>query len=173
MLKLLLTLAFVLMLALAASLHIGLRTYSPAVVLDALLGGQSTDAIIISTLRVPRALIGICAGAALGLSGFLMQATTRNPLAEPGLLGVNAGAAFAVVLGVTIFGTPGLAGIGAFALAGGLAGTTTVFAIVSAAGRAAGPATTLLAGVTIAAVLSSLTQVMLLIDETALETMLF
>nr|WP_249219257.1 iron ABC transporter permease [Loktanella sp. SALINAS62] len=159
--------------AIGASLHIGLRTYSPAVVLEALQGGESTDAIIIATLRIPRTLIGICAGAAFGVSGFLMQAATRNPLAEPGLLGINAGAAFAVVLGFSLFGTLGLGGIGALALAGGLTGTLLVFAIVSAAGRTAGPATTLLAGVTMAAMLSSLTQVMLLVDETALETMLF
>ncbi len=171
-------LTFGLVLAALASLHLGLRTYPPALVLDALRGwgidgGSGTDAIIIVTLRVPRTLVAICAGAALGLSGFLMQAATRNPLAEPGLLGINAGAAFAVVIGITFLGALGLGGIGALALAGGLAATALVFGIVTAAGRAAGPATTLLAGVTVAATLASLTQVLLLVDETALETMLF
>jgi iron complex transport system permease protein len=173
MIKLLSLLTLGLMLAVAASLHIGLNLYAPATVLEALRGGAGTEAIIITALRLPRTLVALCAGAALGLSGFLMQATTRNPLAEPGLLGINAGAAFAVVLGLTLLGELGLAGIGGLALVGGLAGTAVVFGIVMAAGRAAGPATTLLAGVTVAALLASFTQVLLLIDETALETMLF
>jgi iron complex transport system permease protein len=171
--RLLLILTLFLLLAAMASLHLGLRVYPPAVVLEALRGGGGTDTMIVATLRVPRTLVAICAGAALGLSGFLMQAATRNPLAEPGLLGINAGAAFAVVLGITVLGTLGLGGIGALALVGGLAATALVFGIVTAAGRAAGPATTLLAGVTVAAMLASLTQVLLLVDETALETMLF
>ncbi|MGP1354938.1 FecCD family ABC transporter permease [Roseicyclus sp.] len=173
MIRLLSILTLLLLLAAVASLHLGLRIYRPEVVLDALRGSGGTDAMIVATLRVPRTLVAICAGAALGLSGFLMQAATRNPLAEPGLLGINAGAAFAVVLGITLPGTPGLGGIGALALVGGLAATALVFGIVTAAGRAAGPATTLLAGVTVAAMLASLTQVLLLVDETALETMLF
>lgn len=173
MTKLLSMLTLLLLCACLASLHVGLRVYSPAVVLDGLRGGAGTDAMIVASLRLPRTLVAVCAGAALGLSGFLMQAATRNPLAEPGLLGINAGAAFAVVLGISFLGTLGLGGIGALALLGGCAGTALVFGIVMAAGRAAGPATTLLAGVTVAAMLGSLTQVLLLVDETALETMLF
>lgn len=166
-------LVLVLGLAIGASLHLGLNLYSPAKVLAALGGAEGTDAIIIRTLRIPRTLVAICAGAALGLSGFLVQSATRNPLAEPGLLGINAGAAFCVVLGVTFWGTVGLAAMGALALAGGLSTTGFLFAVVAAAGRTAGPGTTLLAGVTLAAMLASLTQVLLLVDETALETMLF
>jgi iron complex transport system permease protein len=166
-------LVLVLGLAIGASLHLGLNLYSPATVLAALGGAEGTDAIIIRTLRIPRTMVAICAGAALGLSGFLVQSATRNPLAEPGLLGINAGAAFCVVLGVTLWGTVGLAAMGALALAGGLATTGVLFGIVAAAGRTAGPGTTLLAGVTLAAMLASLTQVLLLVDETALETMLF
>lgn len=173
MIRLLSILTVLLLIAALVSLHLGLRIYRPEVVLDALRGGGGTDAMIVATLRVPRTLVAICAGAALGLSGFLMQAATRNPLAEPGLLGINAGAAFAVVLGITLLGTLGLGGIGTLALVGGLAATALVFGIVTAAGRAAGPATTLLAGVTVAAMLASLTQVLLIVDETALETMLF
>ncbi|EAQ13294.1 iron complex transport system permease protein [Maritimibacter alkaliphilus HTCC2654] len=166
-------LVLVLGLAIGASLHLGLNLYSPAKVLAALGGAEGTDAIIIRTLRILRTLVAICAGAALGLSGFLVQSATRNPLAEPGLLGINAGAAFCVVLGVTSWGTVGLAAMGALALAGGLSTTGFLFAVVAAAGRTAGPGTTLLAGVTLAAMLASLTQVLLLVDETALETMLF
>jgi iron complex transport system permease protein len=102
-----------------------------------------------------------------------MQRATRNPLAEPGLLGVNAGAAFAVTLGITAFGAASLVEIGLLAVLGALAATAAVFGIALAAGRAAGPATTLLAGVTVAGMLASFTQLMLLVDETALETLLF
>jgi iron complex transport system permease protein len=156
-----------------ASLHVGLRLYDPATVLAALRGSTGPDALIIASLRVPRTLVGAVAGAALGLSGLLMQRATRNPLAEPGLLGVNAGAAFAVTLGITAFGAASLAEIGLLAVLGALAATAAVFGIAVAAGRAAGPATLLLAGVTVAGMLASLTQLMLLVDETALETLLF
>lgn len=156
-----------------ASLHVGLRLYDPATVLAALRGSTGPDALIIASLRVPRTLVGVVAGAALGLSGLLMQRATRNPLAEPGLLGVNAGAAFAVTLGITAFGAASLAQIGLLAILGALAATAAVFGIAVAAGRAAGPATLLLAGVTVAGMLASLTQLMLLVDETALETLLF
>jgi iron complex transport system permease protein len=166
-------LVLVLGLAMVASLHLGLRLYDPATVLAALRGGTEPDALIISTLRVPRTLVAVVAGAALGLSGLLMQRATRNPLAEPGLLGVNAGAAFAVTLGITAFGVASLVQIGLLAVTGALAATAAVFGIALAAGRAAGPATTLLAGVTVAGMLASLTQLMLLVDETALETLLF
>jgi iron complex transport system permease protein len=160
-------------LAMAASLHIGLSLYSPATVLAALRGGTDPDALIIATLRLPRTLVAVVAGAALGLSGLLMQQATRNPLAEPGLLGVNAGAAFAVTLGITAFGAASLVQIGGLAVLGALAATATVFGIALAAGHAAGPATMLLVGVTVAGILASLTQLMLLVDETALETLLF
>jgi iron complex transport system permease protein len=156
-----------------ASLHVGLRLYDPATVLAALRGSTGPDALIIASLRVPRTLVGAAAGAALGLSGLLMQRATRNPLAEPGLLGVNAGAAFAVTLGITAFGAASLAQIGLLAILGAVAATAAVFGIAVAAGRAAGPATLLLAGVTVAGMLASLTQLMLLVDETALETLLF
>jgi iron complex transport system permease protein len=156
-----------------ASLHMGLHVYDPATVLAALQGAGGNDALIVTSLRLPRTLIGAVAGAALGLSGLLMQRVTRNPLAEPGLLGVNAGAAFAVTVSITLLGAGGLLEIGVFALAGALLATAGVFGIALAAGRADGPVTTLLAGVTVAAMLASLTQVLLLMDETALETMLF
>lgn len=54
--------------------------------------------------RLPRTLAGLLAGVALGLAGALMQTLTRNPLADPGLLGVNSGASFAIVLGAALFG---------------------------------------------------------------------
>lgn len=157
----------------AASLHLGLRFYDPATVFGAFRDTGGEDALIVTTLRLPRTLVGAVAGACFALSGMLIQAVTRNPLAEPGLLGVNAGAAFAVTLGITLIGAASLWQIGLLALFGACATTGLVFGIALSAGRAGETATTLLAGVTIAAMLSSLTQVLLLVDETALETLLF
>jgi iron complex transport system permease protein len=93
--RLLLLLAFALLAAMViVSLLIGARTVAPAVVIDALLRPDMSlaDHSVILTQRVPRTVIGVMAGAALALAGTLMQGLTRNPLADPGLLGVNAGA---------------------------------------------------------------------------------
>ena len=64
----------------------------------------SQDGIVVHDLRIPRTMLGLLVGAALGVAGALMQALTRNPLADPGLLGINAGAATAIVLGVALLG---------------------------------------------------------------------
>ncbi len=60
---------------------------------------------VIREMRVPRTLLGLTAGAALGLSGAILQGVTRNPLADPGIMGINAGAAASIVVGITLFGT--------------------------------------------------------------------
>ena len=84
----------------AASLAIGSRGVPLAEVVGALTGNDGSDAhAIVRELRVPRTELGLLVGAALGGAGALMQGVTRNPLADPGILGINAGAAFAVVLG--------------------------------------------------------------------------
>lgn len=88
------------------SLTIGARPIPYAEVWNALTAYDPNNDlhVIVQALRVPRTLLALLAGAALGLAGALMQAVTRNPLAEPGLLGINAGAAVAVLLGVNMFG---------------------------------------------------------------------
>ena len=79
------------------------------------------DDIVVRSLRAPRTLLGVLAGGALGLAGALIQGHTRNPLADPGLLGVNNGAAFFVVIGIYAFGVTNLYGYVWFAFAGALA----------------------------------------------------
>ena len=87
------------------SLAIGSKNLSLDEVWNGLLAANgSRESIIVWQLRIPRTLLAIVAGAALAVSGVLMQALTRNPLAEPGLLGVNAGAAFSVVIAISAFG---------------------------------------------------------------------
>lgn len=156
-----------------ASLHLGLRPISPSDVWSALNGSESIEALVVAQLRVPRTLIAAAAGASLALSGVFMQAATRNPLAEPGILGVNAGAAFAVTLGSTVSGVGSLWHIGALAASGAVASTAIVFGLALSIDRTAGSATVLLAGVTVAALFAAMTQMLLLIDEAALETLLF
>lgn len=160
--------------AMVLSLHIGLRNYDPATVWAALTASDgSADHIIISSLRLPRTLCAAVVGAALGIAGLLMQVTLRNPLAEPGLLGINAGAAFAVVFALTIFGVSSLFGLSLIAILGAALSMVAVFAIVTAAGGGLTPISLMLAGVTFAALLASLTQVLIITDEAAMEALLF
>lgn len=97
------TLAMVVLLA-AASLAIGTRDVTWADVLAALRGHVDGFGAAAVAMRMPRTLLALFAGAALGLAGAVMQGVTRNPLADPGILGVNTGAALAVVIGVAWFG---------------------------------------------------------------------
>src|SRR5262245_66417454 len=99
-----------------ASLAIGSRAISPGDVLRAFTAYDGSDAhAAVRDLRVPRTELGLLVGAALGAAGALMQGTTRNPLAEPGILGVNAGAAFAVVLAISLLGVTSVSAYAAFA----------------------------------------------------------
>jgi iron complex transport system permease protein len=88
------------------SITVGSRDIALADILRALRAPDLGDDrhLVVSLLRLPRTVVAILAGMALGVAGALMQAVTRNPLAEPGLLGVNAGAALAVLIGMTAFG---------------------------------------------------------------------
>lgn len=125
---------------------------------------DSEASIIIWTLRVPRTLIGVMAGIAFGVAGALIQAITRNPLADPGILGVNAGAGFAVTLGVGIFGLTGITGYIWFAFIGAVAATVLVYLIGSSGRGSASPVTLVLAGVALAAVLGGFSTFLTLID---------
>ena len=114
--------AVLLLAALVASLVVGSRGVPPAAVLEALLHGPAsptdTDAVIVLDQRLPRTLLGLAVGIALGAAGALMQALTRNPLADPGVLGINWGASAAIVGGIVLFGITTLDGYVWFSLAG-------------------------------------------------------
>ncbi|SFZ85683.1 iron complex transport system permease protein [Devosia enhydra] len=156
------------------SLHLGVRQNSPAEVWAALFGGgDDTASLVIATLRVPRTLIAPVVGAGLGLAGLLLQSVSRNPLASPDLLGINAGAALAVVIAVAVFDVAGLLPLAAIAALGALGTTALVFALALAAGGAMSSVNTLLAGVTLAGFFAAGTQIVLVVDETAMETLIF
>jgi iron complex transport system permease protein len=133
----------------------------------------SADAVIIHSVRMPRTLLAVLVGAALGLSGTLMQALTRNPLAEPGLLGISAGAAFAIVFSITVLGVSSLYGYIWFAFAGALAATVVVYFLGTRGRSGSSPVKLALAGAAVTALLGSFTSAMVLSDPVALNRFRF
>ncbi|WP_395243662.1 FecCD family ABC transporter permease [Agromyces sp. MMS24-K17] len=124
----------VLAIAIAASLALGVRQLDPAAVWQALVAPVPGDRAheIVLELRVPRTLIGLLAGVAFALSGALIQGVTRNPIADPGLLGLNSGASLAVVLSIQVLGISSPIGYVWFAFGGAAVAAALVFAIGSA-----------------------------------------
>ncbi|WP_345473972.1 iron chelate uptake ABC transporter family permease subunit [Glutamicibacter ectropisis] len=125
---------------------------------------NSEEVQVIRQLRIPRTVLGVLAGIALGVAGALIQALTRNPLADPGILGVNAGAQFALVTASFFLGSLSVIASIWWALAGALVATLAVYGLsLSRNGRSAEPATLVLAGVAFGAVLSGVTTALVLI----------
>ena len=150
-------LLILLIVAMALSMLVGAKTVPASVIVDALTGTcQSADCTIIRDARLPRTLAGLLAGGALGLAGALMQTLTRNPLADPGLLGVNAGASFAIVLGAALFGAASPVEQLALAFGGALIASLIVAFTGSQGGGQLSPVRLTLAGVALAAVLEGL-----------------
>ncbi|WP_247194871.1 FecCD family ABC transporter permease [Streptomyces scabiei] len=133
--------------------------------------GDAPDArvdTVIWSVRLPRTALGLATGAALGLSGALMQALTRNPLADPGILGVSAGAAFAVVLSVGVLGISSLYGYIWFAFGGAFAASVLVYLLGGLGRSGSTPVKLALAGVAVTSLLFSLTSAIALTDPDAL-----
>ncbi|KAF4406444.1 MULTISPECIES: FecCD family ABC transporter permease [Streptomyces] len=118
--------------------------------------------LAVMDVRLPRTLAGILVGAALGAAGCLLQAVTRNPLAETGLLGVNSGAALGVVVGLTYFGTDSAYGILLWALAGGVLASGVVLLLAASGRAAASPLRLVLAGSALGATFHGMTSYVLL-----------
>lgn len=161
-----------LLLTLTVSLAVGARATDLTTVLGALLGTldpDSVDAVVVRDLRVPRTVIGVLAGAALGVAGAVMQGITRNPIADPGLLGVTAGASFAVVVGIALAGVTTILPLAGFALAGALAASLLIAAVASSTRSTTSPAVLVVAGAAVTAGLTSLTTLILLGDPATLD----
>lgn len=133
----------------------------------------SSNAVIIRELRVPRTVLGLTVGVALGVSGALIQAMTRNPLADPGILGVNAGAAFLVAIAVGVLGFSGIWSYIWFAFLGAILATVAVYTLGSMGRAGATPIRLTLAGIALAALLGGITSGMLLLDPDAFDKMRF
>jgi len=131
--------------------------------------GSSTDDAIVWGSRIPRTAIGAAVGAALGIAGLLMQGHTRNPLADPGLFGVSAGAGLAVVIGVYVFGITNTGVTVWFALAGAVVASVVVFSVTIAGSGTASPVPLALAGAAVSALLGALTSFLVLTDRDSLD----
>ncbi|QAY74500.1 iron ABC transporter permease [Agromyces protaetiae] len=153
-----------LLVVIAASLALGVRSMDPLEVWRALTApdAANADQQVVLQLRVPRTVIGLAAGVALGLAGTLIQGVTRNPIADPGLLGVNAGASLAVVLSISFLGVTAPIGFIWFAFAGAAAAALIVFWI--GYGR---PVRLALVGAAVTAFLTPLITLVLLRDTDA------
>jgi iron complex transport system permease protein len=156
-------------LSVVASLAIGSRQVPFGEVMAAFTAYDGSDAhAIVRDLRVPRTELGLLVGAALGAAGALMQGATRNALAEPGIMGINAGAALAVVVAIKWLGVGSVAAWAGFALVGAGATAVAVLAL-GATGRNAGAVSLALAGSVLAALLISLTSAVLVFDAQTLD----
>ena len=153
-----------------ASLAWGTREVPFGTVVDALLrpvpGDQ--DHIVVREQRVARTLVGLLGGAALGLAGALVQGLTRNPLADPGLLGINSGSSLAVIVAISVFGIASPAGFVWFAFAGAAVAATLVYAVASLGGDGPTPVKLALVGAAFTAGGTSLITLVLISDYTVL-----
>lgn len=165
---------FFLLVAVFLSLMIGAKPLSFSVVWEALFfSTDSYDHTIVQDTRLPRTLIALVVGPAFGLAGALIQVLTRNPLADPGILGVNAGAAFAVAIGIGVFSVTTMSSYIWFALGGALLATIAVYLISGGAGKKTPtPVQITLAGVAIGAALSGITTSLTLMNSDAFSRML-
>ncbi|MEY9873050.1 iron complex transport system permease protein [Streptacidiphilus sp. MAP12-33] len=156
---------------LVLSLALGAKPLSPGAVWQGLTDPAAPGYDVVHGMRLPRTLLGLLAGAALGLAGGVMRALTRNPLADPGLLGVNAGASAAVVTASAFLGLSGFGGAVWFAFAGAAVVAVLVHAV--GGGRAATPTRLVLAGTAVNAALYSYVSAVELLDTDALDRMRF
>lgn len=171
------TLVLMLGVVLLASIAVGARPLTFAEIGAAVLPpydvvAADTD-IIVRSLRLPRALLGLCAGAALGIAGALIQGHTRNPLADPGILGVSAGAACAVVLAIFGLGIATPLGYVWFAMLGAFVASALVFGLSAIGAGKLSPLTLVLGGSAIGAFLSSVTSAVVLLDQNTLDSYRF
>ncbi|HEY9315118.1 FecCD family ABC transporter permease [Williamsia sp.] len=162
----------VLALACLLSIAIGAKDIPLGTVWDALWTyDNSNDHIIIRDLRIPRTVLGLIVGMALGIGGAVIQAMTRNPLADPGILGINQGAAFAVALAVGILGVGGIWAYIWFAFAGTVVAMIVVYALGSVGRGGATPIRLTLSGVAVGAFLTGITTGLILVDPRAFDQM--
>ncbi|MFD3614238.1 FecCD family ABC transporter permease [Streptomyces sp. NPDC058676] len=156
------------------SLAVGTRAVPLSAVFDALLhGGGSPDALVVRSLRVPRTEVGLTAGAALGVAGAALQAVTRNPLADPGILGLSQGAAAGVVLAIGFGLANGFGGYVWYAFAGAVVAACLVYAVAARGREGASPVKLALAGTALSAMTAGATTVVLTSSSATLDQFRF
>ena len=157
------------------SIALGSRSMSLATVWAALtdFDASSASETVVREMRVPRTLLAVTAGAALGLSGAVLQGVTRNPLADPGIMGINAGAAAFMVVGIMVLGAQQLSSYIWLAFAGAGVSTVVVFGIASFGREGATPVKLALAGAAVTAGLTSVTSAIVMTNVEALNELRF
>ncbi|KKB11943.1 ABC transporter permease [Devosia geojensis] len=166
-------LAVVLVVVMAMSLTLGYRIYSLDQVYRALFAFDGTDtSVIIANLRLPRAVVAPMVGAALGIAGVLVQTLSRNRIASPDTLGLNAGASLFVVMASSVLGVSSLMGLSFAAALGALGAALLVFGIAATAGGLS-PLRIVLIGVTFAGLGHSVVEVVLTTNEAQMQQLLF
>ena len=160
--------------AAALSVFVGVQPLAPGAVLDALRGmpvDAETAAVV--SARVDRTLIALVVGASVALSGVVLQGLTRNPIAEPGILGLNSGAALAVVLGIRFLGLTTVTGYVVAALVGTVLVAVLVQSLTMMAPRSSATVSLALAGAAVMALSQSLIGAVLVTDRGALDSFRF
>ncbi|GAA4655645.1 FecCD family ABC transporter permease [Arthrobacter cryoconiti] len=166
----LVVLAAVLIVVVLGSLAVGARNIPLSTVLDAVFHPDQANgdhAVVAS--RLVRTVAGLVVGASLGLAGTSMQGVARNPLADPGILGINAGASLAVVAGIFFLGVTTVSSYLWFAFAGSAVAAVVVYSVASLGRSGATPVKLALAGAAIAAGMGSLMSAMLVSSADSLE----
>ncbi|MFE1748559.1 FecCD family ABC transporter permease [Coleofasciculus sp. H7-2] len=164
----------ILLICLGVSIGYGAADISASTIYAALTAFDgSADHLIILTIRLPRSLIAILVGAAMAIAGAIMQGITRNPLADPGILGINAGAAMAVVIAVFAFGTPDPSLYAWYAFLGAGAAAILVYFLGSLGRGGLTPLNLTIAGAAISTFLSSLTTGILILSQRTLDEIRF
>ncbi|MEU6313629.1 iron ABC transporter permease [Streptomyces sp. NPDC047014] len=174
-----LTLLALLVGAVVVSLAVGARALTPGEVWHGLTAAPEPDQrltdirLIVQTVRVPRTVLAVVAGVALGVGGALIQGYTRNPIADTGLLGVNAGASFAVVTVIAVFGLADPFQYVWFAFLGAAVAGVFVFGLASIGRGAGNPLTLALAGQGVTVFLAAMTTAVALSDQASLNALRF
>ncbi|MFU8945341.1 FecCD family ABC transporter permease [Mycetocola zhadangensis] len=151
-----------------ASLMLGSNPISPAAVLTGLFDPSQDVGNVVQGSRVPRTVLGILVGVCLGIAGAVMQGQTRNPLADPGIFGVSAGASLAVVVGIYVFGSSSVTATLWLALIGATIASIVVFTVAALGQGLSSPVPLAIAGTAVSALLVALTSYLVLSDETTL-----
>lgn len=167
--------AAALVLCLLWSITLGAADIAPQTVFEALFHFDESQFshLIIQTVRLPRVLAGALVGASLAVAGALMQGLTRNPLADSGILGINSGAAFAVVLATFLLGNLPLSSYALYAFVGAGAAAAIVYGLGSMGRGGPTPLKLTLAGVILTSFLSAITTAILITDQETLDRIRF
>lgn len=157
-----------------SSVLVGNYSISVGDVVSAISTPPATDLDrIVRYIRIPRTIAGLLAGTALGVAGVVMQGITRNPLAGPGILGINSGAALAVVVAMTAFGVGTAGGFVWFAFAGAAVAAAFVYTLGSLGLGGATPVKLALAGAAFTAFVGAITSMLTLLDSSTLDDFRF